>query len=306
MRLVFDTNALVAAGGRGLEDRGLRVSVPLVVLQELMYQLAWPGRAEPARGVLHALDRVGYELLPGFADTVWEAFGLGARFWPDEQGFWRTIASVAPDVGWGRVQRWWDARWQRQRTASPGGLFERMKSNGEDFVDIVDVVVGLLGPERRAETDRQRLAGRTRAEIRADLDARSRRILLLTTITEIAACADVPGAQEVLNFTMDNPELDEAVRARVDLGNHLWIRYRGGIDFALSLLTQVQRGWIEAQQGADRNDPFDLEVLCAVDDDPATLLVTNERRWHRMAAEAGLGDRIVRLEDLQGRLVAGN
>ena len=66
--------------------------------------------------------------------------------------------------------------------------------------------------------------------------------------------------------------------------------------------TEEQRTRFNTPTSAGANDQCDLEILCAVANNAATFLVTEDRQLRRKAERGGLGDRVLAVEDANWQL----
>jgi len=304
MRFVFDTNALIVGGGskNGPLPEKLPLYVPLVVLQELFYQLARPDREPRARRALQAAARhPGLVLGPGFKDVVGPCFGRPLRTWPREEGTWREALLLAADgAPWVTLRRIWNDLWVEGATPIWARLFVHMKETKKDFLTAYLDMVGELAPEMKSEFQRA-TAGMTRPQVKEARAARDERHLALARLnvfTELAAMADVLDADETFQKMLESQDPDSG-DMRVELGRRLSGAYRGGLEFVMDVMAENQVGHLHGATRPEENDYFDLCVLASVDTHPDTFFVTDEEAWHRAAAKTPWKDQIIKWKTLQ-------
>ncbi|MES2643881.1 MAG: hypothetical protein V4850_30615 [Myxococcota bacterium] len=303
--LILDTNALRHRNLlHGNVLAGHRVNVPVVVVQELLYQLSKPQHQEEAREALRHLHHAQHELRPDHDELIARSFGLPTQFWKGRERRWRSLIGMAASgASWPAIKAAWSVVASTERHTASADAFELWKTEG--CAGFAADMKGLVEAERRHGAEAMESVAADRGIVLSDQDKkRIRRHLVKSVTTQELRRAwllnQLAGLAGVVKIDGEDDAASDPAETRFMATYHkAKDRYKGGFEFALALYEQAHQSWMNGAR-PDENDFFDIAILLAVGDTEHDVFVTQERAWHR-AAEAGgahLVRRVLRVEDV--------
>lgn len=310
MKYVLDTNVVTGSPGELIRVMGPVLSVPLIVVQELVHQLGDDAKEPMARRGLVKLAMTDEAVIGEHPyNVIRRALGESTRAHPAErQHWWRVVQRAALGASWEELKLEWDESFALGDTAFEASIFQTMKEQGAEFKRMYLDMAKRLGEENKAIAVRQRKTKEDvgRDEARSYMDTLERKAAALLEVSlycQLAAMARHPEAVDVLG-AIEDVEFSVGIEALGSLFERIMTRdFALRTKFAVSMALQSQVMYMRGDGAPDGNDYFDLLVMIGVDEEAGDVFASTERRWKKAARLSGMDHLVWDIESLKARFL---
>ena len=310
MKYVLDTNVITGAPTNLVRVMAPIISVPLVVVHELLHQLASEKKEPMARRGLVKLAMTEQAVIgEHHYNVIRRSYGRPTIAHPEEQRhWWNVVQKAAMGASWEEIRADWDRSFALGDTVFEASIFETSKRQKAEFQKMYEDMAELFGSMHKQAAVRHGMTkeevGRQQArEFLRMMEKKAGAVLEVALLCQLAAMAGIPEAivgLERITAADGDAGLEELGDLFVQL---IGDEFEPLVSFAVELVLRTQLMYMRKAWNPEANDFFDLLVMIGVNEQAGDVFVTTEKRWKKAAKASGMGDRVMGLEEVKAQFL---